>query len=173
MDPDAFDLVVLPGVGALGDCMDGLIQRRLDSWVRSWISEDRPFLGVCLGLQALFERSEEFDAHGLGILPGVVTRFQLPQAFKIPHMGWNAVEFDALDSVMDAGLLGHAPQFYFDHSFYVSTDDESIIWGRTEHGIAFTSAVNRGNCYAVQFHPEKSQAIGLQIYQNFLRLSWA
>ncbi|MEQ9825716.1 MAG: imidazole glycerol phosphate synthase subunit HisH [Puniceicoccaceae bacterium] len=172
-DPDAFDHAVLPGVGALGDCMRGLHHRGMADWVRSWIRENRPFLGVCLGLQALFERSEEYDAKGLNILPGVVRRFQLSQPYKIPHMGWNAVQFHRLDTVMDKGLLEGEPQFYFDHSFFVVPEEDSMAWGWTDHGHPFVSAVRSGNCYAVQFHPEKSQAIGLQIYENFLRLSRA
>jgi len=169
-EPDQFDKMVLPGVGALGDCMRGLKSRKLDNWVKSWIQEDRPFLGVCLGLQALFEYSEEYDTVGLGIMPGKVVRFQLSQPYKIPHMGWNSVEFKPTETVMDHKLLNVDCQFYFDHTFYVNPEDRSMIWGQTEHCIQFVSAVRRDKCYAVQFHPEKSQAIGLQIYENFLKM---
>jgi imidazole glycerol-phosphate synthase subunit HisH len=169
-DPDDFTHLVLPGVGALGDCMRGLQSRKLDSWVRSWVAEERPFLGVCLGLQALFEYSEEFDTAGLGILPGRVVRFRLEQPFKVPHMGWNTVTFKALGTAMDTGMLEPPGQFYFDHSFHVQPEARDLIWGWTHHGHPFTSAVCRGNCHAVQFHPEKSQAIGLQMYQNFTTL---
>lgn len=169
-NPDDFDRVVLPGVGALGDCMKGLQAHRMDDWVKSWIREDRPFLGVCLGLQALFEHSEEYDTRGLGILPGKVRLFKLQHEFKVPHMGWNAVSFKTTDSFMDEKITEKSYQFYFDHSFHVVPEDEETIWGKTGHGHEFVSAVRRGNCYAVQFHPEKSQAIGLQIYKNFLKL---
>ncbi len=170
VDPDAFDHLVLPGVGALGDCMKGLHSRKLDGWVKSWVNEDRPFLGVCLGFQALFDYSEEFDTTGLGIFPGRVVRFRLSHPFKIPHMGWNSVQFDETGNCMDDVICDSNYQFYFDHSYFVKPEEEAINWGITEHGERFVSAVRRGNCYAVQFHPEKSQAIGLQIYKNFLRL---
>ena len=170
VDPDTFDHLVLPGVGALGDCMKGLRSRKLDEWVKSWVKEDRPFLGVCLGFQALFDYSEEFDTTGLGVFPGNVVRFRLSHPFKIPHMGWNAVRFDPTGTCMDDVICERDYQFYFDHSYFVKPEEESINWGITEHGESFVSAVRRGNCYALQFHPEKSQAIGLQIYKNFLRL---
>jgi imidazole glycerol-phosphate synthase subunit HisH len=170
VDSDQIDRLVLPGVGSLGDCMLGLQTRQFTDWVKSWIAEDRPFLGICLGFQALFDYSEENNAKGLGIFPGKVVRFNLPHEFKIPHIGWNAVGFETLDNAMDEGLGGENNQFYFDHSYYVVPEDGGSIWGRTSHGHEFVSAVSRGNCFAVQFHPEKSQAIGLQIYQNFLRM---
>lgn len=164
------DRVVLPGVGSLGDCMAGLQQRNFVDWIKGWIAEDRPFLGVCLGHQALFEYSEENQSKGLGILAGKVVQFILPHEFKIPHMGWNAVKFKSSGTAMDEGMIGKENQFYFDHSYYVVPEDRNIVWGETTHGIEVVSAVKQGKCYAVQFHPEKSQAIGLQIYQNFLML---
>jgi len=169
-DPDLFDRLVLPGVGALGDCMKGLQARKLDQWVVSWVKENRPFLGVCLGLQALFEYSEEYDTRGLGVLCGKVKRFQLEQPFKIPHMGWNSVHFQKTETAMDERIADKDYQFYFDHSYFVKPEDEALAWGNTEHGISFVSAIHQDNCFAAQFHPEKSQAIGLQIYKNFLKL---
>ena len=168
VDADKFDRLVLPGVGSLGDCMLGLQHRGFADWVKSWVAEGRPFMGICLGFQAVFDYSEENNAKGLGIFPGKVVRFDLPHEFKIPHIGWNAVKFKPLGNAMDKGLSGDNHQFYFDHSYYVVPEDPALAWGTTSHGHEFVSAVSRGKCFAVQFHPEKSQAIGLQIYQNFL-----
>ncbi len=161
--------LVLPGVGALRDCVDALKQTGLADAVKSWISEDRPFLGVCLGLQALFEHSEEAGVRGLGIFPGKVVRFQLGPDYKIPHIGWNAVSFVREDA-LNRGLQPAEDQFYFVHSYHVEPEDEGLVWGRTDYGGPFTSCISRGRCFATQFHPEKSQAKGLQIYRNFLQL---
>ncbi len=167
---NGYEKIVLPGVGSLGDCMEGLRNRNFVDFINEWIAADRPFLGVCLGLQALFDYSEENDTVGLGIFPGKVIRFRIPHEFKVPHMGWNAVSFSPNRQAMNTGLSPYQDQFYFDHSYYVSIEDDSLIWGSTQHNLSFVSAVSRGNCYATQFHPEKSQAKGLQIYENFLNL---
>jgi glutamine amidotransferase len=164
---DTVSHLVLPGVGSLGDCMAGLERCGLVAFIKDWIAADRPFLGICLGLQALFEKSEEHDAKGLGVFGGRVVRFDLPHEFKIPHIGWNEVTFEPRAGAMGA-MPDSGPQFYFDHSYHVVPEEKSLIWGVTEHGGEFVSAVSRGNCYAVQFHPEKSQGIGLQIYKNFM-----
>jgi glutamine amidotransferase len=167
---EPIDRLVLPGVGSLGDCMQGLQRRGLVDWIREWIKDDRPFLGICLGHQALFEYSEEDAAKGIGVFPGCVKKFQLPHHFKIPHIGWNQVAFRSCHSPMDDGLSGSDLQFYFDHSYHVVPDDQNLIWGKTHHGIEFVSAIQSKRCYATQFHPEKSQSLGLKIYRNFLKV---
>jgi len=164
------DALVFPGQGAIVDCMRLLKQTGLDKTVREWIAADRPFFGICLGLQALFEHSEEGDTPGLGIFPGQVVRFKLRAPYKIPHMGWNNVRWKNV-TANDPALEGISPandQFYFVHSYHAETPDQSLIWGETDYGYTFTSAIRRGNCFATQFHPEKSQAKGLQLYRNFL-----
>ena len=163
----AADGLVLPGVGALRDCVASLRATGLADSVRDWIAADRPFLGVCLGMQALFERSEEGDIEGLGILPGEVKRFRLPPEFKVPHMGWNTVRFCQLESPLRADLADEGESFYFVHSFHCVPADSALVLAEADYGGAFTAAIARGNCFATQFHPEKSQAKGLQIYRNF------
>jgi len=169
-DAKTADALVFPGQGAIMDCMRLLKQTGLDQTVREWIAADRPFFGICLGLQALFEHSEEGDTPGLGIFPGQVVRFKLNAPYKIPHMGWNNVRWNS-QGVNDPALQGISPandQFYFVHSYHAQTPDRSLIWGETEYGYTYTSAIRRGNCFATQCHPEKSQAKGLQLYRNFL-----
>jgi glutamine amidotransferase len=166
------DGLVLPGVGALRDCVAALRATGLDQTVRDWIAADQPFLGVCLGMQALFEESEEGGAHGgvtkgLGIFPGRVERFQRPPEFKIPHMGWNTVRFTQPDSPLRDALDTEGEAFYFVHSFHCRPADPSLVLAECDYGGVFTAAIARGNCFATQFHPEKSQAKGLQIYRNF------
>jgi imidazole glycerol-phosphate synthase subunit HisH len=159
--------LVLPGVGALRDCVASLRQSKLDASVRDWIAADRPFLGVCLGMQALFERSEEGGVTGLGIFRGDVVRFQRPREFKIPHMGWNQVAFRQKGSPLANGLLPKGEAFYFVHSFHCRPADPALVLGECDYGGAFCAAIGRGRVFATQFHPEKSQAKGLQIYRNF------
>ena len=159
--------LVLPGVGALRDCVASLRATKLDDAVREWIAADRPFLGVCLGMQALFERSEEGDVKGLGILPGEVVRFQRPAEIKIPHMGWNTVTFRQTDSPLANSLTREGESFYFVHSFHCVPRDGELVLAECDYGGTFTAAVGRGRVFATQFHPEKSQAKGLQIYRNF------
>lgn len=162
------DALVFPGQGAIVDCMSLLHNTGFDHAIRTWIADDRPFFGICLGLQALFEHSEEGDTPCLGVFPGRVRRFRLDARYKVPHMGWNAVQFQGGPPAMRNGLPGADDQFYFVHSYYVEPAETAITWGTTDYGGQFTSAVHRGNCFATQFHPEKSQAKGLQIYRNFL-----
>ncbi len=159
--------LVLPGVGALRDCVASLRDSGLDATVRDWIEADRPFLGVCLGMQALFEHSEEGGIRGLGIFPGRVVRFQRPRECKIPHMGWNTVRFVQPDSALRAGLALVGEAFYFVHSFHCVPADPGLVLGWCDYGGEFCAAVARGRVFATQFHPEKSQARGLQIYRNF------
>lgn len=159
--------LVLPGVGALRDCVAALRATQLDRTVREWIAADRSFLGVCLGMQALFETSEEGGVVGLGVFPGKVVRFQRPASFKIPHMGWNTVRFLQPESALATGLTREGEAFYFVHSFHCVPADPALVLAECDYGGAFTAAIGRGRCFATQFHPEKSQAKGLQIYRNF------
>jgi glutamine amidotransferase len=159
--------LVLPGVGALRDCVGALLASRLDATVRDWIAADRPFLGVCLGMQALFDGSEEGDVRGLGILSGRVVRFRLDPPLKVPHMGWNTVRFLRQGTALQAGLADEGESFYFVHSFHCVPDDRSLILAECDYGAPFVAAIARGRMFATQFHPEKSQAKGLQIYRNF------
>jgi glutamine amidotransferase len=159
--------LVLPGVGALRDCVASLLASGLDGSVREWIGLDRPFLGVCLGMQALFESSEEGNVRGLGIFPGRVVRFSLPPTFKVPHMGWNTIRFLQKGTALQEGLGGEGESFYFVHSFHCVPADRALVLAECDYGSPFVAALARGRTFATQFHPEKSQAKGLQIYRNF------
>jgi glutamine amidotransferase len=165
--------LVLPGVGALRDCVASLRATKLDGTVRDWIAADKPFLGVCLGMQALFEHSEEGDVTGLGVFRGKVVRFQRPRDFKIPHMGWNDVQFRQRQSPLAVGLAPEGESFYFVHSFHCEPADPGLVLGECDYGGEFCAAIGRGRVFATQFHPEKSQAKGLQIYRNFARVAAA
>lgn len=171
-DPDqvlAAQGVVLPGVGAYADAMAALRRRGLDRVLRQVVGEGRPFLGICLGLQLLFEYSEENGgAEGLGLLPGRVLRFAEHQDLKVPHMGWNRLDLRQ-PSPLWAGLPDEA-YAYFVHSYYVAPDQGSLVTATTPYGFDVPAAVSRGNCHGVQFHPEKSSAVGLRILSNFGRL---
>ena len=162
--------LVLPGVGALRDCVAVLRATKLDATVRDWIAADRPFLGVCLGMQALFEHSEEGDTAGLGVFPGKVVRFQRPPGYKIPHMGWNTIRFVQPLSALSSQLSTEGEAFYFVHSFHCVPADPALILAECDYGGKFCAAIGRGRVFATQFHPEKSQANGLQIYRNFATL---
>ena len=158
---------VLPGVGAFGDFMSGLLARGLDSVVKEVAARGIPLLGICVGMQAFFETGEEMGEHkGLGLLPGSVTRFAESLSVKIPHTGWNQVEArkDALlfNQITDGAYV------YFNHSYYCQPAESSDILATTEYGVTYACAVQRGNIFGVQFHPEKSQAVGLRILKNFL-----
>lgn len=159
--------LVLPGVGALRDCVAVLRARGLDATVREWIAADKPFLGVCLGMQALFEHSEEGNVTGLGVFRGKVVRFQRPAEFKIPHMGWNTVRFVQPRSPLRAQLSVDGEAFYFVHSFHCVPADPNLVLAESDYGGNICAAIGTGRCFATQFHPEKSQAKGLQIYRNF------
>jgi imidazole glycerol phosphate synthase glutamine amidotransferase subunit len=166
---EACGAVILPGVGAFGDCMRHLEEHGFVAPIRDWIAADRPFLGICLGLQVLFEGSEESpDVPGLGVLPGTVHRFQLPPEYKVPHIGWSRVGQQAMDCPLFTGIDDQT-YFYFVHSYRADAALPTTA-GVTEYGTSFTSAVWRGRMFAVQFHPEKSQQAGLQMLRNFAAL---
>ena len=137
------------------------------TFLRAWIAADRPFLGICLGLQALFERSEEGGRAGLGVFPGRITRFPSGGGLRIPHMGWNEARFVPGAGLTD-GLRTEGEPFYFVHSYRLVETDPSLVWCETDYAGTFVSGVRRGRVLATQFHPEKSQAKGLQLYRNFL-----
>ena len=159
--------VVLPGVGAFGDCMRNLERFGLVSSIRKTIKKGKPFLGICLGLQLLFTESEEFGAHpGLDILSGRVVRFRSTEAsMKIPHMGWNQIRFtNSMPLFRD---IPDGAYVYFVHSYYVEPSDPDIIGTTTDYGTSFASGIWKDNLFACQFHPEKSQRWGMQILKNF------
>ncbi|MFQ3224847.1 MAG: glutamine amidotransferase [Lentimonas sp.] len=163
------DALVFPGQGAIVDAMRLLKETGFDDAIREWIAADKPFFGICLGLQALFEHSEEGDTPALGVFKGRVRRFQIDPSLKVPHMGWNSVSFDREDPLTE-GLESGTDQFYFVHSYYIDPEDKSLALFETDYGGRFVSGIRSGNCYATQFHPEKSQAKGLHLYRNFLKL---
>ena len=181
--------VILPGVGAMPDAMKALQKAKVISSIKKTIAEDKPFLGICLGLQLLFETSEEGGGcKGLGIFKGSVPRFdfskqstinnQLSTAFKVPHMGWNTIEIRTADggprtAVKNKEILTGIKDnsyVYFVHSYYVKPKDKNIIATTTNYGIEFCSSIAQGNLFACQFHPEKSQKVGLKILQNFVNM---
>jgi glutamine amidotransferase len=164
--------VVLPGVGAFDDCINALRKQELLEACRSFIVSGRPFLGICVGYQALFEKSEEFNscAAGLSVFQGKVVRFSATNGLKIPQIGWNQLEITNTACPLYQGIPGGS-YVYFVHSFYPKPADPSIIATRTTYGDTFASSVWRDNVFATQFHPEKSQNVGLQLLKNFV--SWA
>jgi imidazole glycerol-phosphate synthase subunit HisH len=170
-DPErvlAADAVVLPGVGAFGDCIHKLRDRGMDVACREAFRLGKPFLGVCVALQVVFEASEESPGvEGLGLMPGRVVRFE-GDGLKVPHIGWNELSVVRDHPVLD-GLDGEA--FYFVHSYYPEPEETEDLIGETDYGTRFCSAAGRENLVAVQFHPEKSSRAGLKLYENFLR--WA
>lgn len=168
-DIDRAGAVILPGVGAAADTMENLRSRGLVEPVLEYIRDGRPFLGVCMGLHALFERSEEGGGQAcLGVFEGDIRRFPASD-LKVPHMGWNTVEWVRDHPVTDGIPTGSA--FYFVHSYYPAPADPALALGVTEYGVSFPSVVARANVVATQFHPEKSSTNGLRLYANFIR--WA
>lgn len=157
--------IVLPGVGAFRDCMHELTRLNLLDTIINSINDGKPYLGICLGLQILFTESEEFGNYeGLNIFPGRVVRFCEP-GLKVPHMGWNTLDFQKKSPLFEG--IGNRNFFYFVHSYYVVPDDMSIAAGTTDYGLTFTSMIWKGNVFACQFHPEKSQKVGLKMLHNF------
>ena len=178
--------LVVPGVGAFGDAMAALRQRRLVEPIRDFCARGRPFLGICLGLQVLMEVSEEVSGvtgvsapltgaleEGLCLVPGRVVRFGpevVRRGLKVPHMGWNVVEPVGPSPLLE-GMGKEGVYFYFAHSYYAAPRDEGVVAGRTDYGGWFASVIRAGNIHATQFHPEKSQAAGLTMLENFVRLA--
>lgn len=161
--------VVLPGVGAFEDAMAELQRRRLIEPVLKAIDSGRPFLGICLGLQLLFETSYENGRHkGLGVLKGEVVRFELPPQYSVPHMGWNQLQIRRRAPILEG--IDEGTHVYFVHSYYVAPADAEVIATETEYDRPFCSMVWRDNLFATQFHPEKSQADGLHVLKNFAEL---
>ncbi len=164
--------VVLPGVGAFKDCMDNLVRFDLVDVIHSSIKSGKPFLGICLGLQLLFEQSNEFgNVPGLGIFPGQVERFHFKEnsELKIPHMGWNTVNIQKKAPLFNG--IDSSSYFYFVHSYFVKPEDPDIVATTTCYGEEFVSGIQFENIYAFQFHPEKSQSLGLNILKNFSQLN--
>jgi imidazole glycerol-phosphate synthase subunit HisH len=180
----AAEAVVLPGVGAFGDCMANLGKGGLIEPIREFIASKRPFLGICLGFQALFESSEEAaGVRGLAVFPGTVPRFRFDNGtqagtpvppgsgnLKVPHMGWNGLRIQRRDCPILKGI-SDGSYVYFVHSYYCQPKNEPLICGTTEYGIDFCSMLWADNVYATQFHPEKSQDVGLRMLENFVRLT--
>lgn len=181
------DGVILPGVGAFGDAMAKLTAYGLVEVIRECAAKEIPFLGICLGLQLLFESSEESPGvEGLHILDGKILRIPSEGGLKVPHIGWNDLDFPRRGRLFEGlGTLGDCaqgngtpdgsqgnPYVYFVHSYYLQAADESIVTATTEYGIKIHASVERGNVFACQFHPEKSSGVGMQILRNFVRLSY-
>lgn len=165
-DIEGADRLVLPGVGAFRDAIAEIREQGFADPIHKHIESERPFLGICLGLQLLFEISyEEGEYEGLGIVPGKVIRFEDQPDLKIPHMGWNQLQRSGSPQLLDG--IPEDAHFYFVHSFYVAPTEESVVAGRTSYGTDFVSMIELGNLFATQFHPEKSQRAGLKLLTNF------
>jgi glutamine amidotransferase len=158
--------VVLPGVGAFADAILNIRQRGIDKTISELVERETPLLGICLGLQLLFTESDENGLHkGLGIIPGRVERFKLPSHYKVPQIGWNSIAVNPASQLLEG--ISSGSYFYFVHSYYVVPEDEAVVAARTEYGIDFVSAIEKGRIFAAQFHPEKSSQMGLKILKNF------
>ncbi len=167
--------LVVPGVGAFGDCINNLSNSGLLAAIKEFLNGNKPYLGICLGMQILFAGSAEAPGiKGLGILPGTVKKF--PAGLKIPHMGWNQIKVKNGECAKpETGnyLLKDIPDnsyMYFVHSYYPAPSEKTVVAAETDYGISFSSMINKGNIWACQFHPEKSQQLGLQILKNFKNL---
>ena len=164
------DRVILPGVGSFGDAMEKLHSYELTEVIHEIVHKGTPFLGICLGLQLLFERSDECDGvQGLGLLPGEILRIPDAPGLKIPHIGWNSLKFPNKGRLFE-GIQEDA-YVYFVHSFYLKAADEGIVTATTEYGTLIHASVEKDNIFACQFHPEKSSEVGLRILKNFIGLS--
>jgi len=164
------DAVVLPGVGAFDDCINAMQRQELVESIREFIASGKPFLGICVGYQALFEKSEEFNScsSGMDVFEGKVIRFS-GKGIKIPQIGWNQVNIQKPDCPIFDGI-DSGSYFYFVHSYFPEPRDSSIVASRTTYGVEFCSAIWKGNVFATQFHPEKSQKAGIKLLVNFVGL---
>lgn len=161
--------LILPGVGAFRDAIAQLKEHRLVEAIRDHVDAGKPFLGICLGLQLLFDVSyEDGEYEGLGIIPGQVVRFESRPGLKIPHMGWNSLQIERANPLLEG--LHDGDHVYFVHSYHVVPEEDSVVATRTDHGGPFVSMIARDNLFATQFHPEKSQRVGLQLLENFANL---
>ncbi len=170
-DLESISKLIFPGVGAFGDCAGVLDEKNLRGGLLEWLNAGKPFFGICLGYQVLFESSEENpDVKGLGFLKGKVRKFPMDAGLKVPHMGWNTVSIKNRDLPIWDGLPeGDDPHLYFVHSFFPDPDDKSVIGSTANYGVEFASSVQVGDSiFACQFHPERSQDVGLRLMKNFL-----
>lgn len=167
---ESAEKVILPGVGSFGSAMENIRTRGLEEVIRNIADKGTPFLGICLGLQLLFESSEESPGvKGLSILPGKILRIPDAEGLKIPHMGWNSLEFPKSTRLF-SHLEGTNPYVYFVHSYYLQAADPEIVSATTRYGVTIHAAVESGNVFATQFHPEKSSEIGMSILKKFIEL---
>lgn len=169
-DLAAADKIVLPGVGAFGDAIAELRRREMVEPLRAAIDAGKPVLGICLGLQMLFELGYEGGEHqGLGVLKGEVVRFDLPEEYKVPHMGWNQARIVRRPPILEG--IDEGTYFYFVHSYYVAPSDREVVAVEADYGGPFCAMIWQDNLFATQFHPEKSQQAGLRVLKNFAELS--
>lgn len=162
------DKIVLPGVGAFADAMERLNGHGISKIIKSKVNDGTPFLGICLGMQLIFDASyENGEFEGLGLIQGKVVKFDLPKEYKVPHIGWN--KLNATDTVLFRDIKNEK-YTYFVHSYYAVPDDKNTVIATSDYGIEFTAAVNKENVYATQFHPEKSGDTGLKMLKNFAEL---
>lgn len=165
----AADQVILPGVGSFGDAMEKLHSYKLVPVIKEVVERQIPFLGICLGLQLLFEKSEESPGiDGLGILPGMIRRFPNMEGLKIPHIGWNSLEFKGNGRLFQD--ISEGTYVYFVHSYYLEAEEAEIITAVSEYGVTIHASIEQGNVFACQFHPEKSSETGLKMLDNFLKI---
>ena len=168
-DLNKIETMIFPGVGSFGDSSDQLKKQLLFEPIREWIINDRPFLGICIGFQMLFDSSEESPgSEGLGIIPGKVIKFSEQKNLKVPHMGWNEVQIKNLDDPVWQ-KIDDLTHFYFVHSYFPKPDNPEVSSSTTGYGEDFTSSIRFGNIFGTQFHPEKSQKSGLRLIENFLK----
>lgn len=161
------DKVILPGVGAFGDAMEKLRGYGLEKVIREVVDKGIPLLGICLGLQLLFETSEESaGVNGLGILPGRIVKIPERQGLKVPHIGWNSLRFPSQGTLFRG--INEEAYVYFVHSYYLQAQEEEIVKATTEYGVKIHASIEKGNVFACQFHPEKSSEVGLKILENFI-----
>ena len=168
-DLNKIETMIFPGVGSFGDSSDQLKKQSLFEPIREWIINDRPFLGICIAFQMLFDSSEESPgSEGLGIIPGKVIKFSEQKNLKVPHMGWNEVQIKNLDDPVWQ-KIDDLTHFYFVHSYFPKPDNPEVSSSTTGYGVDFTSSIRFGNIFGTQFHPEKSQKSGLRLIENFLK----